>query len=139
MFRRKRSDTKVGTIEAQYGVDFGVRSDMKLRTLLNQEGADSLSELLGRRRLASWERAERKACVIRNMQHVGGAGAPDCTNGRTVVDVKHHARPVDAGVVRETDGKPWARGKKIEIVSTSGFTDNARVIARQRGIKLSRR
>jgi len=31
--RRKRGDTEVGTIEEQYHVDFGVRSDMKLETL----------------------------------------------------------------------------------------------------------
>ena len=44
--RRKRSDTNVGTIEEQYRVDFGVRSDMHLGTLLKKQGADSLSELL---------------------------------------------------------------------------------------------
>jgi hypothetical protein len=47
--RRKRSDTNVGTIEEQYGVDFGVRSDMHLGTLLNREGATSLSDLLRNR------------------------------------------------------------------------------------------
>lgn len=44
--RRKRSDTHVGSIEEQYGKDFGVRSDMHLDTLLKKEGADSLSDLL---------------------------------------------------------------------------------------------
>jgi hypothetical protein len=44
--RAKRGDTLVGTIENQYGVDFGVRSDMRLDTLLEQTGAESLSELL---------------------------------------------------------------------------------------------
>ena len=44
--RGKRSDTHVGTIEKQYGVDMGVRSDMHLGTLLKQKGADSLSDLL---------------------------------------------------------------------------------------------
>ncbi len=48
--RRKRSDTRVGTIEQQYGVDFGVRSDMELGTLLRQTGAESLSDLLDRSR-----------------------------------------------------------------------------------------
>ena len=46
--RRKRSDTNVGTVEEQYGTDFGVRSDMHLGTLLKKEGVDSLSELLER-------------------------------------------------------------------------------------------
>lgn len=44
--RRKRSDTHVGTIEQEYGVDFGERSDMKLGALKEKRGVDSLSELL---------------------------------------------------------------------------------------------
>jgi hypothetical protein len=46
--RRKRADTHVGNIEKKYGVDFGVRSDMHLDTLLEREGADSLDDLLHR-------------------------------------------------------------------------------------------
>lgn len=44
--RRKRADTHVGTIEEQYGRDFGVRSDMELGTLLKREGKSSLNDLL---------------------------------------------------------------------------------------------
>lgn len=44
--REKRGDTHVGTIEQQYGRDFGVRSDMRLDTLLKREGVDSLNDLL---------------------------------------------------------------------------------------------
>lgn len=44
--RRKRGDTEVGTIERKYGRDFGARSDMHLKTLLEREGAGSLHELL---------------------------------------------------------------------------------------------
>jgi len=44
--RRKRSDTRVDTVEAQYHRNFGVRGDMKLGTLLEREGVESLSELL---------------------------------------------------------------------------------------------
>lgn len=44
--REKRGDTHVGTIEKEYGVDFGVRSDMQLDTLLEKENVDSLKELL---------------------------------------------------------------------------------------------
>src|ERR1700733_1852209 len=48
MFRRKRFDTRVGTLRKQYGDDFasGFRSDAYLGTVLNEKGADSLSELL---------------------------------------------------------------------------------------------
>lgn len=44
--RQKRSDTLVGTIEKQYGVDLDARSDMKLGTLLERENAASLNDLL---------------------------------------------------------------------------------------------
>jgi len=36
--RDKRDDTHVGTLEKQYGRDFGVRSDMHLGTLLERTG-----------------------------------------------------------------------------------------------------
>ncbi|MDZ4288184.1 MAG: hypothetical protein U0984_09505 [Prosthecobacter sp.] len=44
--RDKRNDTHVGTIEQQYGRDFGVRSDMHLGTLLERTGQASLNDLL---------------------------------------------------------------------------------------------
>jgi hypothetical protein len=50
--RRKRGDTLVGTLREEYGEDFapGARSDMRLDTLLDQEGASSLSEYLRRQK-----------------------------------------------------------------------------------------
>lgn len=45
-FRQRRSDTKAGTIEKQYGVDLGVRSDKKLGSLLKDQGYPSLTKLL---------------------------------------------------------------------------------------------
>ena len=48
--RRKRSDTHAGTIEEQYHVDLGVRSDKQLGNILKDEGVDSLSELLRKKR-----------------------------------------------------------------------------------------
>jgi hypothetical protein len=44
--RQKRGDTLVGTVEDQYGVDFGVRSDMKLETLRERLGATSIEDLI---------------------------------------------------------------------------------------------
>lgn len=44
--RRKRSDTKIGTIEKKYGRDFGVRSDKELGQVLKETGFPSLSKLL---------------------------------------------------------------------------------------------
>lgn len=43
--RRKRSDTHVGTIERQIGLDFGVRSDMHLATLLERRNSRWLAEM----------------------------------------------------------------------------------------------
>ena len=45
-FVAKRYDTKVGTIEKKYGVDLGVRSDMKLGNYLKEKGYPSLSAML---------------------------------------------------------------------------------------------
>jgi len=45
-YRKKRGDTKMGSIEKQYGKDFGVRSDAKLGNYLKDKGYGSLSELL---------------------------------------------------------------------------------------------
>jgi hypothetical protein len=44
--RRKRGDTLVGTLREEYGSGFapGVRSDMRLDTLLEEAGVNSLSE-----------------------------------------------------------------------------------------------
>lgn len=51
--RRKRSDTHAGTIEDLYHVDLGVRSDKELGNVLKDEGVDSLSELLRKKREGS--------------------------------------------------------------------------------------
>jgi len=44
--RKKRSDTHVETIEKIYGIDFEVRGDMHLGTLLEQKGFESLNDLI---------------------------------------------------------------------------------------------
>lgn len=44
--RDKRDDTHIGTIEKQYGVDLGVRSDMELGNYLKREGVKSLNDLI---------------------------------------------------------------------------------------------
>lgn len=48
--RQKRSDTLVRTLRGTYGADFakGYRSDAKLGTVLENERAHTLSELLKR-------------------------------------------------------------------------------------------
>jgi len=50
--RRKRSDTLVRTLRREYGDDFAddFRSDATLGTVLDETGAESLSELLHRRK-----------------------------------------------------------------------------------------
>src|SRR2546423_12157246 len=46
MFRAKRSDTTVRSIEATYGIELNARADMFLGNLLAERGFDSLSQLL---------------------------------------------------------------------------------------------
>ena len=48
--RQKRGDTLVSTIEKNYDVNFNVRGDMRLDTLLERKNADSLNDLLHERR-----------------------------------------------------------------------------------------
>ena len=45
-FAAKRFDTKISTIEEKYGVDLGVRGDMKLGNYLKEKGYPSLSKML---------------------------------------------------------------------------------------------
>ncbi len=45
-FAAKRFDTKISTIEEQYGVKLGVRGDMKLGNYLEKKGYPSLSKML---------------------------------------------------------------------------------------------
>ncbi len=44
--RKKRGDTKIGTIEKQYDIDFEVRSDKLLSTQLKDKNVKSLNELI---------------------------------------------------------------------------------------------
>jgi hypothetical protein len=44
--RRKRGDTHIGTIENEYGRDFGVRSDMELGNFLERNNLNSLHDLI---------------------------------------------------------------------------------------------
>lgn len=46
MFRAKRDDTLVSTIEKRYGIDVHARGDMALGTLLEERGFESLSQFL---------------------------------------------------------------------------------------------
>lgn len=46
LLRDKRDDTHMGTIEKQYGKDFGVRSDMHLGTYLKKKKIKSLNDLI---------------------------------------------------------------------------------------------
>jgi hypothetical protein len=47
--RQKRGDTHAGTIERQYGVDLGVRSDTRLDTLRRITGENSIEGVIRKR------------------------------------------------------------------------------------------
>lgn len=44
--RAKRGDTQIGTIEDQYGVNLGVRSDMRWDTFKAKTGVESINDLI---------------------------------------------------------------------------------------------
>lgn len=44
--RDTRDDKHVGTVEKQYGRDFGVRSNMHISTLLEKKGVVSVNDLI---------------------------------------------------------------------------------------------
>jgi len=44
--RDKRDDTQMGTIEKQYGRDFGVRNDKELGNFLKEQNIASLNDLI---------------------------------------------------------------------------------------------
>jgi hypothetical protein len=46
--RDKRDDTKIGTIEKQYNIDLGERSDMHLGTYLKKHNKKSLNDVITR-------------------------------------------------------------------------------------------
>lgn len=46
LLRKTRSDKHVETLESQYGVDFGVRGDMHVGTLLEKTGMNSVNDLI---------------------------------------------------------------------------------------------
>jgi hypothetical protein len=48
--RQKRGDTHAGTIERQYHIELGVRSDKKLSNVLKDEGVNSLNDLIDKKR-----------------------------------------------------------------------------------------
>lgn len=61
MFRRKRRDTTIKTIEKTYGIDLNARSDMAAGSILEDRGFDSVSQLVKayRGRLTSPARKRR--------------------------------------------------------------------------------
>ncbi len=64
MFRKKRSDTTVGALESQYGINLNARADMLLGNLLRERGFDSFSQLLKAYYGNLFEHAKRRRVFI---------------------------------------------------------------------------
>ena len=45
-YRNERGDILVGAVEEEYNVDFGVRSDMTLKTYFKRQGVPSFAKVL---------------------------------------------------------------------------------------------
>ena len=64
-------------------------------------------------------------------RHIGGPGKPDYKRGETKGEVKNWKQKVHSGVIKKANRK----GVK-EIISKSGFTKPAKILAKKKGIKL---
>ncbi len=64
MFRKKRDDTTIGSIENQYGINLNARADMLLGNLLRERGFESLSQLRKAYHGNLFEHAKRRRVFI---------------------------------------------------------------------------
>lgn len=65
-----------------------------------------------------------------------GDGGIDVTSSSVVAQVKHQARPVGRPAVQQLHGAAVAQGKAGWFYSTSGYTPQAELFARQAGVRL---
>jgi Thoeris protein ThsB, TIR-like domain len=105
MFRQKRSDTTVGTIEDTYGVNLNARRDMLLGNLLTERGFDSVTQLIKAYRGNAVEHGRRRRLFLgfhyEDRQQVQGFKLMGCnphlefefdnTSIRQAVDSQHSA------------------------------------------------
>ena len=64
MFRSKRGDTLVATIEREQGVELNARGDMTLNTLLAERGFESVTQLLNAYRGCAMSFARRRRLFL---------------------------------------------------------------------------
>jgi hypothetical protein len=64
VFRSKRDDTLIKTLEAEYRIDLNARSDMTLGNLLEKRGFDSLTQLLTAYRGKATSHARRRRLFL---------------------------------------------------------------------------
>lgn len=83
-----------------------------------------------------WQATEKQTCKVLGKRHIGGPGAPDCSDGSTVVEVKHQRRPVNKTQMREIADKPWVKDRPLIVAVTSGFTPGARRLAGRLGVSM---
>ena len=79
----------------------------------------------------TWQGTEREVCKHLGMDHLGGPGRPDCSDGAYVVEVKDHTRRIGVATVRSILEKEWAQDLPVIIVSASGFTEPALQLAEE--------
>ncbi|OFX32758.1 MAG: hypothetical protein A2X08_06855 [Bacteroidetes bacterium GWA2_32_17] len=76
---------------------------------------------------------EKSQCSKRGGKHIGGSGKPDCIVEGKKIEVKNWKIPAHIGVVK----KAKKSGNKI-IVSKSGFSLPAKILAKKYKIKLEK-
>lgn len=76
---------------------------------------------------------EKRQATKTNSQHLGGPGKPDLKKGNKLTEVKNWKTPVHSGVVKKA-----VKNKISSIISKNGFTEPAKKLAKQKGIKLKK-
>lgn len=72
---------------------------------------------------------EKRQATKTDSKHIGGPGHPDLMKGKRKIEVKNWETPVHSGVIKE------AAKKKVQtVISKSGFTEPAKVLAKKKGI-----
>lgn len=76
-------------------------------------------------------RYEKTQAKKHRAKHIGGPGKPDYQRGAKKGEVKNWNSKVHSGVIKEA-----AKKRIKEIVSKSGFTEPAKKLAKEKGMKL---
>ncbi len=76
---------------------------------------------------------EKRQATKTQSKHEGGPGKPDLIRGKRKTEVKDWQDPVHSGVIKKA-----AKENVKTVIAKSGFTEPAKKLAKQKGIKLKK-